>query len=254
MLIIVGILICNQLTVSTALPSRSPSIPSATLQLEQPFCHTFDLTKRLSIPSDANINHIQLSPGSSSFSSVLQRLEQNLKASPPQGIHRLVISTILSPALYPSQASKPENFIRFLHSIRSLLRRYPNQLTAMITLPLELYPRSSGLVRWAEILSDGVIELTPFPHLMDAGNASSESSGAKGSEEQPQGMVKVHKIPINTERGEGGAGAGNSMGEDLAFTVSRRKFVIKPFSLPPVEGDQDAQKEAGALTAKEIEF
>lgn len=124
----------------------------------------------------------------------------------------------------------------------------------MVTLPLELYPRNSGLVRWAEIFSDGVLELTPFPHLMDTSNGLAESGGARGSEEQPQGMLRVHKVPINTERGEGGAGAGNSMGEDLAFTVSRRKFTIKPFSLPPLEGDQEAQKEAGKLTGKDVEF
>ena len=124
----------------------------------------------------------------------------------------------------------------------------------MITLPLELFPRSSGLVCWAEILSDGVLELTPFPHVMDASNALAESGSIKDTEDQPQGMVKVHKIPTTTERGEGGAGAGNSIGEDLAFTVSRRKFVIKPFSLPPLEGDQDAQQEAGKLTVKDVEF
>jgi elongator complex protein 4 len=89
---------------------------------------------------------------------------------------------------------------------------------------------------------------------MDASNALPESGGARTSEEQPQGMVKVHKTPINTERGEGGAGVVNSVGEDLAFTVSRRKFAIKPFSLPPLEGDQEAQKEAGKLTGKEVEF
>lgn len=124
----------------------------------------------------------------------------------------------------------------------------------MITLPLELYPRTSGLVRWAEILSDGVLELTPFPHLMDATNSLAESGGARGTEEQPQGMVKLHKLPITTARGEGGAGAGNSIGEDLAFTVSRRKFIIKPFSLPPLEGDQEAQQDAGKLTSKDVEF
>lgn len=123
-----------------------------------------------------------------------------------------------------------------------------------MTLPLELHARSSGLVRWAELLSDGVLELTPFRHLMDASNSLAESGGARGNDEQPQGMLKVHKLPINTERGEGGAGAGNSMGEDLAFTVSRRKFVIKPFSLPPLEGDQEAQKEGGSLTGKAVEF
>ena len=124
----------------------------------------------------------------------------------------------------------------------------------MISLPLELYPRNSSLVRWAEILSDGVFELTPFPHLMDASNSLAESGGARDKDEQPQGLVRFHKLPINTERGEGGAGAGNSLGEDLAFTVSRRKFVIKPFSLPPMEGDQEAQQDAGKVTANDLKF
>lgn len=212
------------------------------------------MSKRFEIPQDAKINHLAVTTSMTPFDSILQRLEQSLKSSAANTIHRLVIPTILSPALYPPQASKPENFIGFLHKLRSLLRQYPSQLTAMMTLPLELYSRATGFVRWAEVLSDGVIELTPFPHLMDASNALAESGGARASEEQPQGMVKVHKVPINTERGEGGAGVGNSVGEDLAFTVSRRKFVIKPFSLPPLEGDQEAQKDAGKLTGKEVEF
>lgn len=127
-----------------------------------------------------------------------------------------------------------------------------------MTLPLELHPRTAALTRWAELLSDGVLELTPFPHLMDASRSSglAESGGARaGKDEQPQGMLKVHKLPITTARGEGGAGAGNTIGEDLAFTVSRRKFEIRPFALPPAEGDQEAQKDGGnGLTGKDVEF
>lgn len=51
-----------------------------------------------------------------------------------------------------------------------------------------------------------------------------------------------------TERGQGGG-----RGEDRAFWVSRRRFVIKPFNLPPVEGDQGAQ-DGGGGEAKEMEF
>jgi elongator complex protein 4 len=89
---------------------------------------------------------------------------------------------------------------------------------------------------------------------MDAYEEHSRSDTVKEGEEQPQGLARIHKLPLVAERGEGGAGAGNSMGEDLAFVVSRRKFVLKPFSLPPIEGDQDAQKEGGKLTGKDIEF
>ena len=122
-----------------------------------------------------------------------------------------------------------------------------------MTLPLELYPRATALVRWTELLVSGVLELTPFPHLINSSNTE-HSGTSSGTKEQPQGMLKVHKLPMVTERGEGGAGAGNSTGEDLAFTVSRRKFVIEPFALPPVEGDQEAQGEGGGLTGKAVEF
>ena len=95
---------------------------------------------------------------------------------------------------------------------------------------------------------------------MDASNALAESGGARANEDQPQGMLKLHKLPVTTERGGGGAGSG--VGDDLAFTLSRRKFVIRPFSLPPMEGDTEAQKggEAsghgalGKATKVDIEF
>lgn len=60
-------------------------------------------------------------------------------------------------------------------------------------------------------------------------------------DEQPQGMFKIHKLPVLTDRG-----GGVREGDDLAFTVSRRRFVIKTFSLPPAEGDIEAQQASGA--------
>lgn len=240
--------------VSTAPPDRGAPLSSAgQAEADAPFCHSFDLTKRLSLPAAANVRHIPISPNST-LDKICPSLTQSLEKAPATSIHRLVVPSILSPALFPPNAGRPENILNFFRTLRALLRQHPSRLTAMISLPLELYPRASGLIRWAEILSDGVIELTPFPHLMDSSNILAESAGARGNEEQPQGMVKIHKLPISTERGEGGAGAGNSIGEDLAFTVSRRKFIIKPFSLPPLEGDQEAQKDAGKLTSKDVEF
>lgn len=228
-----------------------------------PFCHTFDLAKRLTIPASANINHIPISPSplTSPFDVILASLFNKLASSPANTIHRLVMPTLLSPALYPPSASSPDQILRFLHGLRSLLRQHPTRLTAMLTLPLSLHTRHSALIRVAETLSDGVLELTPFPHLMDASsNNLAESGGARsGVDEQPQGMFKVHKLPVVSERG-----GGVREGDDLAFTVSRRRFVIKPFSLPPVEGDTEAQEqraqtggEGGALgkaTKVDIEF
>ena len=234
--------------------ASSPPTPSA-------FSHAFDLTKRLNIPSPSPLNFIQppLSKPQSPFDAILHNLSQRLAQSPPSQLHRLVIPALLSPALYPACASQPRFFLQFLHSIRALLRKYPTQLTALITLPLELFPRFTPLVRWAEMLSDGVLELTPFPHLQEAAAPSAGSTSAQ--EEQPQGMFKIHRLPIFHERGGGVSGAA-SVGDDLAFTLSRRRFVIKPFSLPPVEGDTEAQRSdaeprpgSGKGTAKiDLEF
>ncbi|KAK2865408.1 hypothetical protein FQN49_003604 [Arthroderma sp. PD_2] len=220
------------------------------------FCHAFDLTKRLTHPSIQSINFIPISkPASgqdSPYSSIIQQLSDTINSSPTNVAHRLIIPSLLSPALYTTQASQPEHVLQFVHGIRALLSTHANRLTAMITLPISLYPRSTGLVRWIELLSDGVIELAPFPHTLDASSLAS-SGAATSQEEPPQGMLKVHRLPILHERG---GGMDKNVGEDWAFTLSRRKFAIKPFSLPPVDGDNDAQQhDASSVPKKEdLEF
>lgn len=55
-------------------------------------------------------------------------------------------------------------------------------------------------------------------------------------------MLKTHRLPIFHEKG-GGGGENSGSGDDMAFNLSRRKgMVIKPYSLPPVEGDAEAQQ------------
>ncbi|KAL9038389.1 MAG: hypothetical protein Q9214_005299 [Letrouitia sp. 1 TL-2023] len=214
------------------------------------FCHSFDLTKRLSLPDPSPLNFIPISSteqNMSPFSSVIQSLTQELNTSPTGTIHRLVIPNILSPALYPSHSSNPHFILQFLHSLRALLRQHSARLTAMITLPLLLYPRSTGLVRWMELVSDGVIELIPFPHSVEF-RASTATGAATAQEEKPQGIVQIHRLPVFSEKG----GGVSTAGDDLAFTASRRKFVIKPFSLPPVEGDIEAQRGEGEGKPKKV--
>ncbi|CAI6273741.1 unnamed protein product [Periconia digitata] len=211
------------------------------------FCHTFDLLKRLDLPVGTAINYIPIPRTTTSpFVAILQNLQRQLASSAPGTIHRLVVPSLLSPVLFPPQSSHPSAVLQFLHALRALLRQYPTRLTAMISLPLSLYPRATGLVRWAELLSDGVFELSPFAHSHLESLAT--SAGTTKDEEKPQGMFTVHKLPIFHEKGGGGGGA-EGLGEDLAFTVSRRKFVIAKFSLPPLEGDTEAQAEAGRAAA-----
>ncbi|EEP75816.1 conserved hypothetical protein [Uncinocarpus reesii 1704] len=205
-------------------------------------------------PGLPSINFIQLSPPTqpgSPLSSVIQKLTQAISNSPSHKIHRVIIPSLLSPALYPPGTSRPECVLQFLHSLRALLSIHSSRMTAMITLPLSLYPRSFGLVRWIELLNDGVIELAPFPHL-EHSNPAATSGAATAQEEPPQGMLKIYRLPVFHERGGGGD---KNTDEDWAFTFSRRKFTIKPFSLPPVDGDNDAQqRDASAKSKADLEF
>ncbi|OJJ50854.1 hypothetical protein ASPZODRAFT_148254 [Penicilliopsis zonata CBS 506.65] len=204
---------------------------------QQAFCHAFDLTKRLTHPSISNMSFIPLVPSRESpFLSIYRRLQSAIASSPANTIHRIVIPSLLNPTIYPPESSQPEFVLQFLHSLRALLSTYAARVTAMITLPLSLFPRSSGLVRWMELIADGVIELCPFPHSSDA---LATSGAATAQEEPPQGMLKTHRLPVLHERG---GGSDKNVGQDWAFILSRRKFEIKPFSLPPAEGDKEGQE------------
>lgn len=218
------------------------------------FCHTFDLTKRLAHPASSKLDFLQLStnPTQSPFTPVLERLNASFANSAPNTIHRIVIPSLLSPALYPPQSCQPQYILQFLHRLRSLFAAYPNRVSAILSLPLSLYPRSSGLVRWIELLNDGVFELSPFPHSAD-GDANVPSGPPGATEEPPQGLLQVHRLPVYHDRG---SGTGTSE-DDWTFTLSRRKFTIKPFNLPPIEGDTEAQQGPGSEpkgTKPDLEF
>lgn len=203
-----------------------------------------------------NLDFNDLDSTMSPFTAFLSHITSQVSNTPITTVHRIVIPNILSPAIYPAEAARPEHLLQFLHSLRALLRKYPTQLTAIITLPLTLYPRSTGLNRWMELLSDGVLELAPFPSTAVATKPNPTSTI---QEEPPQGMLKIHRLPVFHEKG-GGGGETSGFGDDLAFTLSRRKgLVIKPFSLPPVEGDEDVKQggiehEHGKATKVDIEF
>ena len=223
-------------------PPIASSEPNAT-DKPTPFSHTFDLTKRLVHPASSQITFYPFNPNTrpteSPFTTLSSKLKSSLAASPPSMVHRLIIPSLLSPAIYPPHAPQPQHLLPFLHSLRCLLSTH--HFTILISLPRSLHPRSAGLTRFIEILHDGVLELSPFPHssipLLQPTNSSTTSPEDR---DPPQGLLRIHKLPILHERGSGNAG----YEEDWTFTLSRRTLTVKPFNLPPVEGDREAQEEA----------
>lgn len=102
----------------------------------------------------------------------------------------------------------------------------------MLTLPVSLYSRGTGVTRWAELLSDGVLELIPLQH-------QSQMSREPGEEEKSQGLLRAHSLPVFQEKG--GALEGSWSREDLSFKLSASSgMVITPFALPPVGEEEEA--------------
>ncbi|KAE9976024.1 hypothetical protein EG328_002863 [Venturia inaequalis] len=223
------------------------------------FCHAYDLTKRLSIPP-TNIPLTYLSPAQSlseisPFNQIISTLTTYL-ISNPQTPTRLLIPSLLSPLFYPPSSSQPHHVLNFIHSLRSLLRITP-ALTIMISWPLALYPRTLPLTRWVETLLDGVILLQPFPHAysIESEPTTPTSGGNAKDDEKMQGLLKVLKAPVLSERGVGVGGLGVGNGEDMAFAVGRKRFIIRPFHLPPVEGEEEtATTTEEKKKAKDLEF
>lgn len=227
------------------------------------FCHSFDLGKRLAPSACKGSLHAtpptcpppfqtEAPNAPSLLKGVLKHLRTKLESSPPTEIHRLVVPSLLSPVVYAPSCVQPAEVLQFLHGLRALLRQYSNQLTALITFPASLFPRSTGLVRWIELLSDGVLELIPLP--ANPGAPPPTDKKDPKAAEQPQGLLRVHTLPVHHEKGGGGAET-SAFRETLSFSLSRSKgLTIKPYSLPPMVDDDHKEKSPASTVKDGLDF
>ncbi|SPO02639.1 related to DNA-directed RNA polymerase II elongator protein subunit [Cephalotrichum gorgonifer] len=224
--------------------------------LLEPLCHSFDLTKRLENSSirgalipypvttqppsrDEGFSGGDISPRGSLLQGFLSALAEALETSPRGIVHRIVAPNFMSPALYSPVCSLPGDILRFMHGLRALLRRHSERTSAVITLPISLYPRASGITRWLETLSDAVFELQVLAMAPQHGST--------------QGLFNIHSLPIYQERGSGPQ-TGTSHA-NLSFKLSGPAgLLIEQFSLPPVEGEEGPDKTSAGTRAEKLEF
>ncbi|KAL7785235.1 Elongator complex protein 4 [Trichoderma ceciliae] len=220
---------------SRAAPSRGPSISDSAEGIA-PFCHAFDLSARLedSVAQGQfyTTRGSGMDPTQSPFRRFISDITTKLKSSPPTSIHRIVIPGLLSPTIYPPSACRPQEVLQFLHHIRALQRQFASRIVVMMTLPVSLYPRSTGLIRRAELLCDGVVELIslqqqPHHHI----------DRISSNENKAQGLFRIHSLPVFHEKG--GGLEGSWVKEDMSFKLGASSgLLITPYSLPPL-GDEE---------------
>ena len=218
------------------------------------FCHKFDLSQRLESAHILGSLHTtqagdKLSRSAQSpFKNFLDSIVALVKSSPSSSVHRIVVPGLLSPTVHSSTACQPSEVLQFLHGLRALLRRYPGQIAALVTIPVSLFPRSTGLARWVELLSDGVLELIPLQR-------QSQMALEPGKEDKSQGLMQAHSLPVFHEKGGGLEGSWSR--DDLSFKLSASSgLVITPYSLPPVGEDENqaAPKKANESEKDKLEF
>ncbi|PHH79981.1 hypothetical protein CDD80_3266 [Ophiocordyceps camponoti-rufipedis] len=217
------------------IPGRASCLASDVNETSKPFCHSFDLSKRLdksamrglirtSCPGDLADNGAQFS-----LKDFLITVESRLSSSPKQSIHRILIPNFLSPTVYGSASFEPSKVLSFLHGLRGLLRRYSTRATALVSLPISMFSEVSGVIKWMELLFDGVIKIDALP-----GDRQSHPSGDK-----TQGILQVRKLPVFHETG--GGHESSCMEQRLVIKTTTCGLNIEEFSLPPITAGEDSE-------------
>lgn len=142
-----------------------------------------------------------------SLADIVAKYAHLLDSLPPNRIVRTVVPNLLHPAVYRDESSLPEILIPFILQLRILSRKYSTAL--IMSLPLQLYPRTSPVVSQIEALCDAVIELEPF------------------EDTNVQGFTHVHKLAELSERG-----LDVERRQEYSFRLGRSQFEVAPWGIP----------------------
>ncbi|KAI5970849.1 ELP4 [Candida margitis] len=208
----------------------------------------FDITQKLQPgPNPQDITYVALS---NTVAGIINQLTSVIKTqlkSNPSKVIRLIIPGFLNPSIYPPSYAASTFVFPLVHSLRSLLRQFENNLVLIGSLPLDLYPRDTSLTAVLEILFDSVIHLQPFNQEM---SQLIEKAYKNEPSKIQQGLVNIIKLPVLSERGLMMIHDG-----EFAFKNGRKKFEIEEWGIP-VEDDSKEENETpeGGKTAKNIDF
>lgn len=206
----------------------------------------FDITQR--IAPHPNNNEISFIPASNDYLQIIKLITlavENLIKKNPTQVIRIVIPSFLHPTFYQSLFTSFTSIIPFLHCLRSLLRRFSQNLVLIMSISLQLYSRESHTILMMEHLMDGVILLQPFNQEM---TELLERAYKNEPSKIQQGFLHIYKIPVLSERGHMLIHEG-----EYAFKNGRKRFEIEEWSIPVEEEEKENQNNESSTTAN-LEF
>lgn len=192
------------------------------------FNHQFDITTKITPaagPSD--ITHVAIDMG---YDRILAEIEKTVIRFKDQ-IIRIAVPYFLNPMIYDECSTEELHVLRFIHGLKSIVKRHKNRVVAMVSMNARLYTRETKMVTALEALCDGVLQLRPFPHEL---NQLLDRTYKREPTKIHHGYLNIYKIPILS-----GLGLMEVREMEYSFKNGRRKFQIDLWSIP-VEADMDA--------------
>lgn len=204
----------------------------------------FDITQKLVPgPSSQDISYLPLN---SNYAIIIKQLEsiiQNQLKSNNGKVIRIIIPNLLNPSFYSPSHTLPTFIFPFIHSLKSILSKFNENVVLISSLQLDLFPRFTNLTGTLENLFDSVIHLQPFNQEM---SKLIEKAYKNEPSKIQHGLVNIIKLPILSDRGLMCIYNG-----EYAFKNGRKKFEIEDWGIPV---DDDSKEENEGQTTKNIDF
>lgn len=194
--------------------------------------HQFDITQKLlPSPNNQDMSFISLNDDYKTIIKLIDSIiQQQLKLKSGK-IIRLILPNLLNPSIYHPKYSLPTFIFPFIHSLRSILRKYSSNVVLIASLPLDLYPRDGNVTGVLESSFDAVIYLQPFNQEM---SQLIEKAYKNEPSKIQHGLVNIIKLPILSERGLMMIHDG-----EFAFKNGRKKFEIEDWGIPVDDDSKD---------------
>ncbi|CCD24234.1 Elongator subunit ELP4 NDAI_0C05750 [Naumovozyma dairenensis CBS 421] len=191
--------------------------------------HQFDVTSRM-IPAPNSSDITFISP-IQPLQNVITQVERTIKTHDHKLI-RIIIPSLLHPAMYPPKMFNLNGIIALLHGLRSIVKKFESRCVLMGTISSDFV--TPLLLVQIENLFDSSIKLEPFPQEM---LQFLENVYKAQPNKVQHGLLHVLKLPIFSERGEMRVAK-----SEWAFRNGRKRFEIEEWSIPVDDADDDSNK------------
>lgn len=190
------------------------------------YSNQFDITTRLMpAPTPQEISFVSpIQP----LQTVLGQIDRIITQNKGK-IIRILVPSLLHPAMYPPQMFKLSGVVPLIHGLRGIVKKHQSRCALLATVSADML--TDFTLSHIENIFDAVLTLEPFDQDM---LKFLERAYKSQPNKVQHGLLHVLKLPVFSQRGEM-----HLAKSEFAFKNGRKKFEIEEWGIP-VEDDDDA--------------